>query len=290
MYAGEVRRTMTDDVGVTISIVDLAKFLRNQCVYIAGGIALGAISGISLSYTQARQWEATSIVVLGQVDEGGVRPVAPLAQAALRVETESFRDDVLRTLKLPVDDEANPETALVRRSLQASGIPGTNLFVMTARGFSAEEAKATLAVAQNQLIAKHRDVVDAVRARLQDQLTIVDLNIARLKATQAKSFASLTRTRAGKDAGDGAVQALLADMLDSTNGAQLQASQQRRAQILGQLGADRTYNTHVMGETTVSRAPVAPKRSSFAGIGALLGLLAGLLLAGKRYVGAGRSV
>ncbi len=288
MYVGEVRRAMSDDVGTTISTADIARFLCNHWVYIAGGIALGAIAGFSLSYTQAQQWEATSIVELGQVDEGGARPVDPLAQAAVRVQTESFRDDVLRTLKLPVDDEANPNAALVRHSLQASTIPGTNLFAMTARGFSEEEAKATLVVAQNQLIEKHRKVVDAVRARLQDELAMTDANIARLKAAQAADFKTLTRAQVGKDASNGAIQALLGDMVDATNGAQLQAAQQRRARILGQLGADRTYNTHVIGETTVSREPVAPRRPVFAGVGAMLGLLVGLLLAGKRYFGAGR--
>jgi hypothetical protein len=123
---------------------------------------------------------------------------------------------------------------------------------------------------------------------LQDQLDIVDANIARLKAAQATEFKTLTRAQSGKNMGDDAVQALLADMIDSTNGSRLQVAQQRRAQIMAQLGADRTYNTHVMGETTTAREPVAPKRPSFASVGALLGLLAGLLMAGKRYLGASR--
>ncbi|RDU96041.1 hypothetical protein DWV00_25675 [Trinickia dinghuensis] len=234
-------------------------------------------------------WEATSIVEIGQVDEGGVRPVDPLVQAALRVQTESFRDDVLRSLKLPLDDDASAQTSLIRHSLLASGIPGTNLFSMSVRGLSQEEAKTTLEVAQNQLIATHAEVVDAVRGRLQNQLKTVDTNISKLQAAQDAQLQTLKRVSASKDTGNGAVQALLSDMVDATTVAQLQMAQQRRAQLVGQLGADRTYNTRVIGDTTVSRRPITPKRPVFAGVGALLGLFAGLLIAGRRYVGAKRT-
>ena len=289
MYIGDVRAASRDDVGQTVSAADIVRYLRKHYVCIAAVAALGMAAGLAVSYTRPLEWEATSIVEIGQVDDGGIRPVDPIVQAALRVSTESFRNEVLRTLGLPLDDGVNARTSLIRHSLQASGIPSTNLFAMTVRGFSPESAKATLQVALDQLIATHRQTVDEVRGRLEDQLKMTEADIARLQAAQQNRMRTLAHTTVGKDVANGAVQALLGNMVDATNDAQLQGAQQRRAALLTQLGPDHTYNTHVLGRTTVSRSPIAPKRSVFLGVGGALGLLAGLLLAGRRHAGANRS-
>lgn len=288
MYLGEVRTAPRDDAGQTISVFDIARFLRKHFVFIAAAAGIGIGAGLLVSYTQPREWEAKSIVEIGQVDDGGLRLVDPLSQAALRVSTESFRDEMLRSLGLPLDGAKSERTTLIRHSLQATGIPSTNLLAMTVRGFSPESAKATLEVAQGQLIAVHRKTVDAVQGRLQDQLKMLDADIARMQAAEQDRLRTFARVSSGKDVGNGAVQALLGNMVDSTDRAQLQATQQRRAAVISQLGADHTYNTRVVGHTTVSRQPVGPKRSLFVGIGALLGTLAGLLFAGKRHIRATR--
>jgi uncharacterized protein involved in exopolysaccharide biosynthesis len=269
-----------------ISVADIVGFLRAQLWRIVGLLVAGAVAGALVSFTHPREWEASSVLEIGQIDNGLVNqpttPVDPPFRAVQRVKVEPFTDQLLRKLSLPVATGENAESDLIRRSINAEVVPTTDLVRLTVRGFSPDKAKSTLKAAQDDLIAIHDVIFREAVARLNKRLADIDSDIATAKAKrdQIESTTSLG-TRPGESTPP--VNVLLGNMFDVSDRALLETLKKNRSDVTQQLSADRTFNTRPIAEIAVSQRPVAPKRSLYVIVGAMIGLLIGLLWAGRRH-------
>ncbi|MGN6087571.1 hypothetical protein [Trinickia sp.] len=271
----------------SVSSVEILRFLRAQFWVISATLIAGAIAGFGVSHLKPRQWEATSVLQIGQIADsaqGTAELIDPPARAAERVKVRSFQDKVLRTLSLPIGSAENSSAVLIRKTLDAEVVPNTDLVHLSVDGFSPEQARATLEVAQNQLLAIHQPIVSDAINRLQAQLGKLDAQIANLQAKR-RYLPSAADVKAQSGAGSqGAADVLLSNILDTSNEGVLVEAERRRAEVATQLSPDHTFATKPLGDITVSEFPVAPKRSSFIIPGALIGLLIGLLIGGLRWV------
>ena len=269
----------------SVSSVEIFRFLRAQFWVILTALIAGAVAGFGVSHLSPRQCQATSILQIGQIADGvpgAVELIDPPARAAERVKVRSFQDKVLRTLSLPVDGSENESARLIRKTLNAEVVSSTDLVQISVDGFSPGQAKQTLEVVQNQLLAIQEPfVLDAVN-RLKAQLEKLDAQIANME-TRHGYISSAADLKSKNAAGSqGAADVLLGNILDTSNAELLVEAERRRAEVAAKLSPDHTFFSKPLGEITVSDFPVAPRRSSFIIPGALLGLAIGLLIGGMR--------
>lgn len=278
--------------GDSISGADVIRFVRTQFRWVAGFLILGVVGGAAVSYAFPREWEATSVLQIGQVDDGPPTlagaptplPIDSPQRAVERVKVRSFEDGVLKALSYPVDDRQDPRSHLVRKTLLARQVPDTNLISISAHGFSAEQAKQIVQVAQDQLMVAHGEfVADAIK-RLRASMAEVDTEItdARAKRGRMDAVTGGSRVQMGGGGSNEAAAMLLGNMVDVSNASLLAAAERRRDDLSRALSPDHTFNTKPLGAVAVSDFPVAPKRSVFAMLGGLLGLMVGLLIASAR--------
>jgi len=278
--------------GDSISGADVIRFVRTRFWWIVGFLILGVIGGIVVSFTFPREWEATSVLQIGQVDDGPPTlsgaptplPIDSPQRAVARIKVHSFGDGVLKALSFPMGDRQDPRSRLVRKTLLARQVPDTDLISISARGFSAEQAKQIVQAAQDQLIAAHGVFVSDAIKRLRASMTQVDSEItdARAKRGRMDAVAGGSRAQAGGGGNNEAAALLLGNMVDVSNASLLADAERRRDDLNRALSRDHTFNTKPLGAVEVSDFPVAPKRSVFAMLGGLLGLMIGLLVAGAR--------
>lgn len=272
-----------------ISGADIMRFVTSQFWWIAAFLVAGAVLGIAYSYTKARQWEATTFVQIGQVDElsaglgGGPTPIDTPYRAVQRVQVDPFIDQVLRSRSLPIQIGENFESDLIRRTLNAEIVPNSDVIKLTVRELSPQNADATLQAAQNQLIGIHAGIVEAALKRTHDRLDSINAAIADAQSKRGV-VASTASTRANSGAGDsGVTNVLLGNILDVSDRTLLAKLREERALALQQLSPQHTFNTKPLAAIAVSQMPVYPKRLIFALFGAVVGGLIGLLVAARRH-------
>lgn len=277
--------------GDSISGADIIRFVRTQFRWVAGFLILGVVGGIVVSYASPREWEATSVLQLGQVDDGPPTlsgaptplPVDSPQRAVERIKVRSFEDGVLKALSYSVDDRNDPRSRLVRKTLLARQVPDTDLISISARGFSAEQAKQIVQAAQDQLMAAHGEFVSDAIKRLRARMAEVDTEITDARAKRGRMDAVAGDSHAQPGGGSNEAAALLlGNMVDVSNSSLLADAERRRDDLNRALSPDHTFNTKPLGGVAVSDFPVAPKRSVFAMLGGLLGLMIGLLVASVR--------
>lgn len=262
---------------------DIAAFVRSQWWRIAALTLIAAAIGGGVSFLRARVWQATSVIQIGQVDESQPVVLESPEQVVARMRSDSFTTGVLARVPLSGGKDQSTVSELVRRTLHADVLPGTSFVQLSVRAFSPSDARTVLAEAQSQLMAIHRGLESGAVDRLHNRLSEIDRDIETAKARHDRLNARLSSMMGGAKDGQKAVDALLNDMMSSSARDQLIKLQAERADIIMRLSADHTYNTKAVGEIVVSSRPVAPKRSLYVAFGALVGLLAGLLLTTSRH-------
>jgi LPS O-antigen subunit length determinant protein (WzzB/FepE family) len=270
-----------------VSAVEILQFLRTQFWWIAGFLILGGVVGVAMTFLHPRQWESTSVLQIGQIDYGfSNQPPTPIDSPSLavqRLKVDPFVDQILRALSLPVEEGGNAEASLIRQTLDAEIVPNTNLIKLKVREYSPEAAKATLKLAQDDLIAIHTGLFQEGVAKLRSRLSGIDADIATAASKRDKLEATTSLKMPGGEAGVPAVNLLLGNMLDVSDRQLLESLKKSQSDTIQQLSPERTFNTKPLADISVSRRPVAPRRSYYAVLGALVGLLAGLFVAGSRH-------
>jgi uncharacterized protein involved in exopolysaccharide biosynthesis len=274
-----------------LSVYDVLNFLRIQLWWVVGFVVVGALIGGLVSFTHPREWEASSVLQIGEVDDTladrAPGPIDPPSRVVQRVMVEPFVDQVLSSLSLPI--ESAPESDLIRRSLTAEVVSNTDLVKFKVRAFSPELAKSVLQVTQSQIIATHSQIFDESVKRMRARLDGINADIAETEAKR-EQISSTTSVRAPvSGATDGTANALLGNMFDVQDRTLLDSMRNRRAELIQRLSPEHTFNTKPLAEVYVSRRSVSPRRLMYLLVGAVVGLVGGLLVAGTRHVRARQS-
>jgi len=252
---------------------------RILLVTIAGG-AIGIVAATFLP----KQWEASADLQVGQIQfsaDGGPTLVEPLAQVVARVQNRAFVDDVVQAMHWETDDGFMGRATLVRRSLSAKPLPATQLVAMTVRGYSRNDAMATLTQVESQLIAAHARTVDSALGQIKSQLAEVNQVLASRQSAVNRMEQKITggggSTQSAPDAL--VIGSIALSKLSSEDLLKLKLSLEQQA------SPERTFNSKNLTRITSLRQAVFPRRSLFAAAGLVVGLLLGLGLALLKELG-----
>jgi uncharacterized protein involved in exopolysaccharide biosynthesis len=275
---------VADEVG--ISAYDALRFLRTQGIWILMVVIIGAAAGYAYSLTRPKQWLATTVLQIGQIpgdQGGGDLLVEPPQRALTRVQLDPFRDRLLARLKLPQQPGADARSDLIRNSLAAQILPTTDMIQLSVRGFSEEEAEATLKVAQDQLFQIHHAIAEPSVAALRGQLAALNQEIVTVNARREKLASRSAAQAQAANSASASADVALSNLLEVTEDGLLDTLTRRRDSMALRLGPTHTFDTRPLDEIAVSNRPVSPRRAVFAALGAMAGFVIGLAIAVTRF-------
>ncbi|GAB3629041.1 hypothetical protein PTE30175_04231 [Pandoraea terrae] len=260
-----------------LSLSDIASFAQRHAVRLLSLTLIGAAVGVAVSTAAPKQWQAKTVLQVGQITWGtnNITQVESPAYAIERMSMGTFRDDVLRKLNLPLERSQSHSTALLEDYLTLTQVRGTDLVAIQARGSSPEEARRFVETYQQHLIDVHKALQQPVVAQLQAQIAEYKQSLQQMQQHGTSIEAAMDKQI--NAVGAKATNDLLSGILVQSS---LEASDKLRNQIHmleNDLTASRTFNTKPLAEgIQVSDRPVYPKKPIFGGWGALLGFLTGL--------------
>ena len=280
--------------GDEISLFDLWEKLRDGWKAVVGGLVLGIAGAVSGIVLIPPKYEAVAVIQVGQVgqvalvDLGGQvgqvavggQPVEPPVQAVERMKTAAFQRKVAEALN---DQEwlgeiarsATGSTNLlwmqVIKGTVGSQIP---LIEVRAGGDSPEAAKRKVESAVAELVKAHAELAQPALARM-----LADLAINREKLASAeRDLATLTKlVEAAGIKDDRFTQLALMTSLRIQKEAETFGQRQMIMALETALGAPATQSARAIEAVFVPEKPVSPKRSLLLALGAVGGLLAGVL-------------
>ncbi|WP_316658396.1 chain-length determining protein [Ralstonia condita] len=263
MHADENRfGTGLDDVGA---------FIRRHALKLAAFTTIGAGAAFAATFMMRPLWQAQVTVQSGQlywVTSTGptVVNIEPPARTVDRLKVATFQDTVLKQLKLPLNDGMSPETDLIRRSFEVRLLRNSDLIELSVRGYSPSDASHVLEQYVRNLAEEHASLAKPTLDRLSNDMRQVEADLSEARARQAELERREQERSRTSIAGKFSESVLLDSMVSST-ASDIRLLQQRKNTLQEQLNPERTFNTRVVGETVVSRAPVFPKRSLFSASG-----------------------
>ena len=245
------------------------------------GVGLGgAALAMVLTFWARPVWQAKVVIQNGQLYQvtaagPATSLIEPTNRTIDRIRVTSFQNEVIRRLGLPVEENVNAETDLIRRTLDIRLLRASDLIELRAQGYSSDAVKKTLQQYTENLIADHRKVIEPTLRRYERDLQHAnsDLNDALNRQALLQKH---SQSRNSADIAGRFSENVLLDNMLSNNADEIRALQQRRNQLQEELNPERTFSTRMVGDIEVSREPVYPKRPLFALSGFMIGALAGL--------------
>ena len=268
-----------------ISLQDLWRVLVEQRKWLFGIPILCVFLATVGIVIATPKWEATAVIQIGQVGQSGVgqgsQLIEPSVRAIERMKMKSFENDVLISLKIPVEDE-NPLASLFRRSLSLKALGTTDLIQVKVRGDSPDQAASWAQAVVDRLKNVHerlaQPTIDRLRkqqAELKKQMKMIEEERANLLKIVSKSSETSGDSRFSENL-------LLSNLLLQKN-AELRDFEMRRLAAEEQLTSVRTYPTSLIDVVYVPEKPVSPKKLLMLVLAAILGLFLGVVVALSRH-------
>ncbi len=275
---------------------DIFSFLGKHIFSISGCGLVGLVIGVIYAFAAPKQWEASSLVRIGQMQysaDGAPVLVEPLAQVVARVESRPFEDQVLRATGQDLRDRSSPLIKLVRKTLTASIVPDTNLIALTVRGFSADQAKLIIGIVQKTLIDSHAKIVNSFLSDNRDKLTKIQSEVQSMneRSKQLNAAAANAEATAIATTQEGAAARQMSKLPSGSNNVMLlgllenNADAQRSLLALEdsfqqRINPARTFVTVPVSGVSTPDHPSYPEPVAFALGGLFGGLLIGVGVAG----------
>lgn len=263
-----------------IYLVDIWRILAREWKWFLVMVVLVLAATFALVHLSKRQWQATAwiqIAQVGQVPQGQDPKVEPLQRVAERLQTRAFQDEVIQSIGLPVDSR---EAGLYRRSLKVDQVQYAGALVrLTVRGDSAQQARqfAEATVAQLRIVHQGLEATTLALARARLDEVQADLKDALAERDRLLQIAGRG------DAGDKGGQASsLAGVLVASRGEEIRNLQTTRSDLLTRLSAGYTYETSSLWPVYVPEGPTFPNAVLFWGVGILVAMGLGALVAVAR--------
>lgn len=260
--------------------------------FIGAFAVAGAIIGVGLIFLVTPQWEAVTVLQVGQTDTGGPvpTPIEPTSRAVERMKLTEFRANAFQSVGIPPnggEDKAGATT--LHNAVKVVLLRNADLIQLTARGFSPEQASNIAAAYEKTLANYHEKLAAPAINRMRSELKDLEVDLSTEIARRDQIQKMLGNLRNGLGANRFSENVLLVQM-SADNVRQLRTLESRRIALLEQLDPYRTFNTHAVGAIDVSEGPIYPRKVFFLAGGLLVGAalaFAGLLL--KSLAGAGRA-
>lgn len=268
-----------------LTLAEALTFFRRHFVKIGAITLTGAAIGVGVAYVIPKQWEATALLQVGQVQSGSspynpVNQVTPLevpARTVERTKIASFTDGLLTQLGLPLDQGESPRADTIRSSFSAKVVRTADLVELKVRDLSPGDAQQSLKAAEKQILDAHTKLFLPSLNRLNADLETITANLV---VAQQRLAGARKMTGDQTSSGGGArfsENVLLNDIINDMD-KEVRSLVLRKSELTEQLDTSRTFNTREVGAVSVSRRPVFPKRAAFLLAGAFAGFAIGLCL------------
>lgn len=242
---------------------------------------LGAVIAVLVTFALPKQWQATTIMQVGQLfystqnDQPQLAVIEPTARAVERVRLEQFQDAVLKRLNLPTAPNVNQDSDLLRASINARLIRNAELLEISVRGTSPEMAQRVIQAYQEQLMLEHLKLAEPSLQRIAAENSQVARDVADAESRQ-KQLNALAMERAKEGARGQFSESVLLNQLIDRNDKELRDLKRRASYLREQSSPERTFNTRPMGGIDVTKRPVWPRKLNFLIIGGAIGFALGL--------------
>lgn len=247
---------------------------RHTICFLACGISGGLIA-LGIAYALPKQWPATLLFQIGQVGSGAALLADP-NNVIQRVSFPGFVNQVLRAEHLDTQEPLDRRSALIKKSMTAAVVKGGTLIEMSVKGYSPEEAKASLLGAFQVLQAEHAALLTPSVTRMEKNLGDARISLQKIEEERTAILEPIRKiTGASTIEKKFSESILLASLLKSSD-AEVRAFRDQINSLDEQLSPYRTFNTKEVAAVYVPQRAVFPKN----GIAAAIGVVLGLLLAG----------
>ncbi|NYH98075.1 Wzz/FepE/Etk N-terminal domain-containing protein [Cupriavidus plantarum] len=257
-------------------------FIVRHKYLLLGLPVLGAIIAVLVALALPKQWQASTILQVGQLfystqsDQPQLALIEPTPRAVERVKLEQFQDAVLQRLNLPTAPNVNRDTDLLRASVNARLIRNAELLQISVRGNSPEMARRMIQAYQDQLVLEHLKLAEPSLQRIAAETAQVARDVTEAESRQ-KQLNALAIERAKVGVRGQFSESVLLNQLIDRNDKELRDLKRRASYLREQSSPERTFNTRAMGGIEVSKRPVWPRKINFLIIGGALGFAVGLV-------------
>lgn len=235
---------------------------------------VGALLGFGLTFVIPAQWEAVSVLEVGQVDTGGTAPVQieSTARAAERMRLAQFQDAVFQAVGYSQNEDSDKAAATVLRgAVKVVLLRNADLIQLTARGFTSKQAADVASAYEKELANYHAKIAEPTIRKLRAELQDVEQNIA-IEEGRRKSIRQMMEGQEKGAMTRKFSENVLLTQMGAENATLLRTLELRRISLREQLNPARTFNTRSVGAIDVSAGPIYPKRLFFIVGGVVLSL------------------
>lgn len=265
---------------------NLLKLVRNNIRTLVGGLLAGGIAGLLVAFSLPAEWEANSLVLIGQLGRvasldvtenigSTVSTIEPPLLVIDRIKSKFFQNAVLRNLGIDTSEDSQ-KAKVFRGSLKVK-LEKSELINLTLRGLSPEEAKQHMEALISQLkLVQSRMFLPAV-GRWNQELQSVEADLKLANSELERLTVLLNRNSESLNDKNFSQTVLLNNDLILRK-KELQILRDRKRGLEERLSSDHTFETNALGAIDISEAPVFPKKLSFVVFGLAFGLLLAFLI------------
>lgn len=251
-------------------VFDFLGYLMRRWPFLLGSAIAGGALAVAISYLFTPEYEVNAAVRIASIAGSG--PVEAPARVLERVRSAAFKEAVAIAAGLKTPDVGG-DGRLFTESLRARAVEQADLIDVKFRVVRADDGARLSNALVARLQAIHGPIGEPSIDRLHDRVTDVTAQLARAEAAlkRIEQDVSTSDTRNRPRVGF-AERIVLADVMIKRE-EEFRTLREQQLALREQLSPERTYPTSMLGEPSVSREPVSPKRPIFAVAGALLGFL-----------------
>ena len=266
-----------DNSQTELDLLDVIQFIRHNSRYLLLGMLFGVVLAAIIAFLLPKQYEVKALVKVGQL--GSVStvglPIEPGLQVIDRIKSQSFQDDVLKELKISVDDDDSKLVKQFRNNLQVK-LEKSELLTISLKALSKADALTGMQEVVNQLNAVHKKMSYPTIARLKLELDSVNNEL--LKAdNEAKQLTKILQMQSDKLTDLKFSQTVLLNSIRISKEQDYRNFRDTKRMLEEKLSPERTFATQVLGRIQVSKKPVFPNYNLFIAAGLLLGLMASFI-------------
>lgn len=264
------------DDGEVIDLTKIFPFLRRNWLAIGLSMLVALLCATTLFVWLPERWQANATLEIGQIPVGASTTlIEPPAQAAERMKQRNAMNSALSRLAIPIDDPANLQAVLFRRTLKPTLVKNTNFIQIGISGYSPEQARDSLAEAAQTLIDAHNKIMMPILQRIQLRLQENDRQMATALAELATLKTTLSDA-AKPTSGVSFAPHIVAVTELSNKEAQVTQIRVEREAVEDLLNPSRTFPTRIIDAVYVESSPSFPKLPLFLAVGTVLGFVLGI--------------
>jgi hypothetical protein len=249
--------------------------LKQHFSALAVSALLGALIAAGIALMLPKQWPATLLFKIGQV-ESAANLLAKPNDVVQRINFPNFPVKVVQSQRLRIAEFPNERRNIVKNTLSADMTRDGDLVKMTVNGQTPSEAKENLSRAFEVLQTEHEELLRPSLAKLKEDIAAAKDALEK-KEDERAILLELRQRMDASEAGEKNISEdiILASMLRS-NTVELQIFREKINALNEKLDPHRTFNTRAVTAIYVPTHPAFPK----IGTAAILGLFLGFLVTG----------